>query len=88
MNGIRVNFHFEYTSLDQTLKGLEKLDPKIASHVNDIPVKAIKEIKDIVACFIHHNFNNLLSSFTFSTALKYSDVKPTFKKDDKTDKEN
>ena len=56
--------------------------------MNDIPVKVIKENKDIIAFFIHHNFNNSLSSSTFPTALKYADVKPVFKKDDKTDKEN
>ena len=44
------NFYFEYTSLDQTLKELKKLDP------------VIKENKDIVAFFIHHNFNNSLRS--------------------------
>ena len=55
--------------------------------MNDIPVKVIKENKDIVAFFIHHNFNNSLSSSTFPTALKYADVKPVFKKDDKTNKE-
>ena len=48
--------------------------------MNDISVKVIKENKD--------NFNNSLSSSTFSTALKYVNVKPVFKKDDKTDKEN
>ena len=37
------NFYFEYTSSDQTLKELEKLDPKKTSQVNDIPVKVIKE---------------------------------------------
>ena len=37
---------------------------------------------------MHHNFSNSLSSSTFPTALKYVDVKPVFKKDDKTDKEN
>ena len=52
------NFYFEHTSFDQTLKELEKLDPKKTSQMNDIPVKVIKENKDIVAFFIHHNFNN------------------------------
>ena len=81
-------FYFEYTSFDQTLKDLEKLDPKKTSQMNDIPVKVIKENKDIVAFFIHHNFNNSLSSSAFPTALKYADVKAVFKKDDKTNKEN
>ena len=48
--------------------------------MNDIPVKVIKENKDIVAFFIHHNFNNSLSSSTFPTSLKYADVEPFFSK--------
>ena len=81
------NFHFEYTCLDQTLKELKKLDPKKASQMNHIPVQVIKENIDIVAFFTHHNFSNSLSSSTFSTALKYTDVKPVLKKDEKTDRE-
>ena len=49
------NFYFEN---DQTLKELEKLDPKKASQMNDMSVKVIKENKATVAFFIHHNFNN------------------------------
>ena len=82
------NSSFKYTSFDQKLKELEKLDRKKTSQLNDIPVKVIKENKDIVAFFIYHNFNKSLSSSTFPTALKYEDVKPAFKKDVKTDKEN
>ena len=51
-------FCFEYTYLDQTLKKLGKLNPKKASQVNDIPVKVIKENKEIVTFVIHHNFKN------------------------------
>ena len=84
VNGIRskiwkpgnANFYFEYTSFDQILKELEKLDPKKTSQVNNIPVKVIKEIKDIVAFFINHNFNNSLLRSTFPTAFKYADFKP------------
>ena len=64
------------------------LDPKTTSQVNDVHVKVIKENNDIIAFVIRHNFNNSLSSSTFSTALKYADVKPVFKKDNKTDKGN
>ena len=74
-----MNFHLE----DQTLNKLQKLDPKKASQVNHIPVTVIKEYKGILAFFIHQNFNSLLSN---STALKYANVKPVFKKDDKIDK--
>ena len=68
-----LNFYFEYTSFDQTLKELEKLDPEKTSQVNDVPVKVTKKNKDIVAFFIPHNFNNSLSSSTFPAALKYTD---------------
>ena len=54
--------------------------------MNDVPVKVIKGNKDIIAFFIHHDFNSSLSNSTFPTALKYADVKPVFKKDDKMDK--
>ena len=75
------NFYFECTPFDQTLKELEKLDPKKTSQMNDIAVKVITEIKGIVAFFIHHHFHNSLSSSTFPTALKYADIKQTcFKK--------
>ena len=73
------NFSFEYTSFDQTLKELEKLEPKKTSQVNDTAVKLIRENKNIVAFFIHYNFINSLSSCTFTTALKYADVKSVFK---------
>ena len=82
------NSSFKYASFDQKLKELEKLDPKKTSQLNDSPVKVIKENKDIVAFFIYHNFNKSLTNSTFPTALKYEDVKPAFKKDVKTDKEN
>ena len=55
--------------------------------MNDIPVKVIKENKGI-AFFIHHEFNNTLSSSTFPNALKHVGSKPVFEKDGKTDKEN
>ena len=38
--------------------------------------------------FILHNFNNAMSSFECRTSLKYTNIKPYFKKDDKTEKSN
>ena len=37
---------------------------KKASQMNDIPFKTAKEEKDIVAFFIHHNFNKSSSSLS------------------------
>ena len=75
---VNPNFHFEYTFLDEILKGLEKLDSKKTSQVNDIPVKITKKGKGTAAFFIHHNLNNLLSSSTFPTTLKHANVRPVF----------
>ena len=36
--------------------------------------------------FLHSNFNNSLSWSTFPTAMKYANVKPIHKNDDKIDK--
>ena len=36
--------------------------------------------------FFHSNFNNSLSCSTFPTAMKYANVKPIHKNDDKIDK--
>ena len=55
--------------------------------MNDTPAKVIKENKNIVA-FFKYNFNNSLSSSTFSTVLKYANAKHVFRKDDKTDKKS
>ena len=58
-----------------------------ASQATNVPVKIIKENKD-VSFYVFHNFSNALSSCFFPTALKYADVRLPFEKDDKTDKEN
>ena len=67
------------------LKGLKS---RKVSRKTDIPVKFVKENIDIVSYFLYHNFNNFLSSSTFSTGMKYAEVTPAHKKDDKTDKES
>ena len=73
-----------YKDLDR----VNKLNAKKASQVTDMLVKIIKENKDLVSFYVFHNFNNALSSCTFTAALKYADVRALFKKDDKTNKEN
>ena len=43
-------------------------------------------LKNLISCFLHHRFSNLLSCSTFLTVMKYADVKPIHKKHSKTDK--
>ena len=60
----------------------------MASQVTDIAVEIIQENKYLVSFYVFYNFSITLSSYSFPTGLKYADVRPMFKKDDKTDKEN
>ena len=86
MNNQKVSFKF--VSLNETLNGVKISNPKKASQATDITIKTITENKDLVSLYVFPNFNNLLSSSSFPTALKHADVWPMFKKDNRTDKEN
>ena len=81
-------FDFYFTSYEETVKEVNNLKIRKVSQKTDIPVRIIKEKIDIVSYFLYHNFNNSLSCSTFPTAMKYAEVTPIHKKDDKTDKEN
>ena len=81
-------FGFNFISHGDVVKEPNKLKSKKASQKTDIPIKVIKENVAIISHFLYHNFNNSLSCSTFPTGMKYADVTPTHKKDDKTDKTN
>ena len=82
------NFTFSFNSISHEDKELNKLKRKKVSQKTDIPIKIVKENVDIISHFLYHNFNNSLSCSTFPTGMKYADVTPIHKKDDKTDKTN
>ena len=82
------SFSFEFVSLEETIKEVDKLSIKKASQTLDIPVRIIKENKDLISYFVYNNFDNTLSSSQYPNGLKYADVTPVFKKDDKSDKSN
>ena len=81
-------FSFNFISHDDIVKELNKLQTKKASQKADIPIKIVKKNVDIISHFLYHNFNNLLSWSTFPTGMKYADVTPIYKIDDKTEKTN
>ena len=81
-------FALEFVSLEETIKEVNKLSVKKASQTLDIHVKIIKENKDLISYFIYNNFNNALSSSQYPNGLKYADVTPVFREDDKSDKSN
>ena len=53
-------FSFSFVSLNEILNGVDKLNRKKASQATDIPVKIIKENKDVISFYVFHNFNNAL----------------------------
>ena len=82
------SFAFEFFSLEETIEEVNKLSIKEASQTLDMPVKIIKENKDLISCFLYNNFNNALSSSQYPNGLKHADVTPVFKTDDKSHKSN
>ena len=82
------SFAFEFVSLEETIKEVNKLSVKKASQRLNMLIKIIKENKDLISYFVYNNFNNALSSLQYPNGLKYADVTPVFKKDDKSDKSN
>ena len=81
-------FNFKFASHEETEKEVNNLKIKKASQKSDISVKIIKENVDLISYFLYHTFVNSLTCATFPTSMKYADVTPIHKKDDKTDKEN
>ena len=77
---------FHFVTLKETIKEVALKSDKKTSQASDIPVEIVKENQDLLACFLLHNFNNVLSISEYPASLKYADIKPIFKKDDKTDK--
>ena len=84
----RPSLAFEFVSLEETIKEVINQVLKKASQALDIPVKIIKENKDLISYFVYNNFNNALSISQYTNGLKYGDVTPVFKKDSKSDKSN
>ena len=82
------SFAFEFVTLEETIKEVNKLSIKKVSQALDIPVKIVKENKNLISYFVYNNFNNALSSLQYPNGLKYADVTPVFEKDDKSDKSN
>ena len=81
-------FSFNFISHDDIVKELNKIKRRKASQKTDISIKIVNENVDIISHFLHCNFNNSLLWSTFPTGMKYADVTPIHKNDDKTGKTN
>ena len=81
-------FSFENLYLEGVKKVTRELDITKASQLLNIPTKIIKQNANIFYEFFFININHSISNSTFPEQLKWADVKPVFKKNSRTDKEN
>ena len=51
------SFAFEFVSLEETVKEVNKLNIKKPSQTLDISVKIIKENEYLISYFVYNNFN-------------------------------
>ena len=73
-------FSFHFVTLEETLKEAALLSDKKTSQASDIPVKIIKENRDLIAYFLLHNVNNALSCSEYPASLKYADINQSLKR--------
>ena len=76
-------FSFDFICHKEIVKEFCSLCNKNSFENTGISVKSVKENKDFISRFLHHNFNNSLLCSTFPSSKKYTDLKPSHKKNDK-----
>ena len=82
--------HFLFNEIDKDIieKEIDALNKSKACQESDIPIRIIKDNKNIFAEFLYVYINLNIEKSYFPTELKKADVKPIFKKDCKTEKSN
>ena len=82
-------FNFNFICREEIVEEIDKLSKRKAPQNTDIPVKITKvNTKILFHIFYITMLITRCHAVPFPTAMKYADVKPIHKKDDKTDKEN
>ena len=72
------NFSFSPVTVTDVQKEIDALDSKKAHQEKDIPVKILKENRDIFADYIANDFNIGILNDIFPNTLKNAEVKPVF----------
>ena len=78
---------FQNVSTDKVASIIKKLNTKAASKYV-MPTKIIKNLEHFLLNFFQKNFNSCLETDSFSEDLKYAEVVPIYKKNDKKYKSN
>ena len=75
------SFSFETVSLTDIEKETKSLNTNKASHSSDIRTKKLKQNADFFSSFILDYADKSISSFTFPSILKLTDIISVYKKD-------
>ena len=75
-------------SLTDIEKEMKSLNTNKASHSSDIPTKILKQNVDFFSHFIFYYVDKSISSCTFLSILKLTDIIPVYKKDSRYEKSN
>ena len=81
-------FSFRSTTPYETESGTTSLGPSKTFPLNDIPVKVLKECKDLISPFLSDIYNKSITLSNFPNSLKLAEVTPAYKKDGTIYKKN
>ena len=81
-------FSFNNISINEIEDKIKNIDIKKASSDDDIPAKIIIGCSDIVSPYIREIYDKAILNCKFPALLKFADISPFHKKDERTKKEN
>ena len=79
-------FSFNNISINEIEDKIKNIDIKKASSDDDIPAKIIIGCSDIVSPYIREIYDKTILNCEFPALLKFADISPSHKKDEKTKK--
>ena len=82
------SFYISVVDKNTVLKEIRKLRVKKAIQNTDIPVKALKENKEVFAEQTYLQFNEDISASQIPASFKFANITPTFKQDSRSLEDN
>ena len=81
MSNSNCTFTFKFETQEKFSK--LKQNSNKATQQYDIPIKILKENREICSFILYHNFNNYQFSKVFPNCIKKADITSVFKKEEK-----
>ena len=88
MQGANSYFVFETVTKEKIEKLITSLNIRKAVQSNDIPTKLVKEFGYLFSKYIATSISKCITEGTFVNAFKKAEVRPIYKKDERTEKSN